>query len=281
MTLATLISIILRASVTLMVFALGLRVSLGDVIHLFGRPGLLLRSTLSMNVVMPLFAAAVVASIDLHPPVRIALLLLSISPVPPLLPARELKAGGGSSFTFGLLVTEAALAILIVPISVELFERVFGRQAHVTAAAVALVVLITVLAPLGAGMLVRRAAIGLADRIVKPLSVVATVLLLASLIPILFIAMPSIVTLIGNGTLAAIVAFILAGLGAGHLLGGPEPENRTVLALSTASRHPAVALSIASANFPGEKLVLAAVLLYLVMNAFLSLPYMIWRRRHS
>jgi hypothetical protein len=45
--------------------------------------------------------------------------------------------------------------------------------------------------------------------------------------PILIFAMPLIVGLIGNGTLAAIAAFTLVGLTAGHLLGGPSPEYRT------------------------------------------------------
>lgn len=95
-----------------MVFALGLRVSFQETRHLIRRPSLLVRSVVSMNVVMRLFAAALVALFDLNPAIKVALILLSISPVPPLLPKRELKAGGGSSFTFNLLVTEAVLAIL-------------------------------------------------------------------------------------------------------------------------------------------------------------------------
>ena len=68
------------------------------------------------------------------------------------------------------------------------------------------------------------------------------------------------------------------GLAAGHLLGGPQSEDRTALALSTSSRHPAVALAMASANFPDQKLIPAAILLYLIVNAIVSLPYLAWRR---
>ena len=279
MSLVTLVPFALRASVALLVFALGLRVSVIDITHLLRRRRLLASSVVSMNVIMPLFAAAMVALFNLNPAVKVALLALSVSPVPPLLPLKEIKAGGASEFTFSLLVTEALLSIVLVPISVELFEIAFARQAHVSPAAVAFIVLITVLAPLAAGMLVRRGALELADRIAKPVSLVAAVLLVASLIPILFVEMPAVLSLIGNGTLAVIMAFILGGIAAGHLLGGPEPGNRTILALSTASRHPAVALSIASASFPEEKLVLAAVLLYLITNAVVSIPYLIWRRR--
>jgi BASS family bile acid:Na+ symporter len=113
----------------------------------------------------------------------------------------------------------------------------------------------------------------------KPVSLVATVLLFAGVLPILFTAWPAIVSLIGNGTVLAIAAFVLAGLAVGHLLGGPDPEDRTVLAFSTAFRHPGVAIAIASANFPGQKLVPAAVVMYLVVSAVVSIPILAWRRR--
>lgn len=263
------------------VFVLGLRSSPQDATYLFRRPGQLFRSLLSMNVVMPLFAAAMIAVFDLHPALKVALITLAVSPIPPMLPKKALKAGGGASYTIGLLVAAALLAIVFVPLAVDLMGRAFARPGHMTLWAVALVVAMTVLVPLAVGLLVRRMAPALAERIAKPISLVASVLLI-SVLPILFTAMPTVVSLIGNGTLVAIVAFVFVGLAAGHLLGGPEPDDRTVLALTTSSRHPGVAIAIASANFPGEKLVVAAILLYLLVNAVVSIPYRTWcRRRHT
>ncbi len=57
----------------------------------------------------------------------------------------------------------------------------------------------------------------------------------------------------------------------------PRAEDRGVLALATAARHPGVALAIA--NFPQQKLASAAVVLYLVMGAILAIPYVLWRKR--
>jgi BASS family bile acid:Na+ symporter len=48
--------------------------------------------------------------------------------------------------------------------------------------------------------------------------------------------------------------------------------------LSTAVRHPAVALAIESAIFPEEKLVPAAVFLYVILNIIVSIPYLLWQR---
>lgn len=58
----------------------------------------------------------------------------------------------------------------------------------------------------------------------------------------------------------------------GHPLGGPDLEDRTVLALSTASRHPGVAMAVAAANYPGNKVIGVAILLYFPVNIVLSIP---------
>ncbi len=40
-----------------------------------------------------------------------------------------------------------------------------------------------------------------------------------------------------------------------------------------------LAVAIAQINFPEEKLVVAAVLLYLLVNAVGSIPYLLWLKR--
>jgi BASS family bile acid:Na+ symporter len=76
----------------------------------------------------------------------------------------------------------------------------------------------------------------------------------------------------------AIVIFVLAGLVVGHLLGGPEPHHASVLALSCASRHPAIALAISAANYPGEQFT-PTLALYLILCTILVIPYV--RRQRS
>ena len=65
---------------------------------------------------------------------------------------------------------------------------------------------------------------------------------------------------------------------AGHVLGGPDASDRTVLALSTASRHPGAAAAIASVNFPQERAAIAVLLLYLIVAGAASALYLRWRK---
>ena len=128
-------------------------------------------------------------------------------------------------------------------------------------------------------ILVRRLAPALAIRIKRPLSIVAMALLVLACLPALYTAWPAIWALIGNGVAIVLVAFTVIGLCVGHLLGGPVPRDRAVLALATGTRHPGVAIAIVSINFPDEKAALAVVLYHLVVGALVSIPYVQWRRR--
>ena len=276
-----LIQLVLKTSILLTVFAIGLSTRPQDIVYVLRRPRLLVKSLLSISVAMPLFAASMIAVTHLQPVVKIALITLSVSPIPPMLPKKARKAAGDASYAIGLLVVVAVLAIAFVPLSVHFLGKIFGREADISPTTIALILATNVLVPMGAGLLVHHVARSFAEWIARPVSVIASILLVASILPILFTAAPAILSLIGSGTLAAVVAFVLFGLGIGHLLGGPDPANRAVLALTTASRHPGIAIAIASANFSQQKLAVPAILLYLLVNVFVSILYRQWYgRRH-
>lgn len=281
MNLQILIPIVLKASVWLSVFAIGLRASARDATYLFRRPGELMRAVLAMNVLMPLFALVLVSQSHLSPAVNIALVALSVSPIPPLLPKKLVKSGGTGSYAIGLLIAAALLAIIFVPLTMEIIERALHVPLQMTVTSLATLIFITVLLPIGLGVAAHSFAPALAERLAKPISLIAVVGLLACIVAILVAAAPIIWTLVGNGTVVALAAFVLVGLAIGHLLGGPEPENRTALAISTASRHPGIAVAIAQVNFPEQKLAMAAVLLYLLVNAVVAIPYNVWSKRRQ
>jgi BASS family bile acid:Na+ symporter len=281
MSAATLVLLAVKASIILTVVTVGLSATPRDAAYLFGRPGLLARSLLSMNVVAPLFAVALAAGFDLHPAVKIALVALAISPVPPILPRKGRRAGARASYVIGLLVATSVLAIVLVPLAGEILGLAFGVPLGLSAAEVARFVAGTTLAPLAVGIAVRAVAPAVAERMERPAALLATVLLITALLPVLVGAWPGMVALVGNGTVLAIAAFTVLALATGHLLGGPNTDERAALALATASRHPGVAIAIAGASFPGQKLAPAAFVLYLLVGAIVAVPYLAWARRRS
>jgi len=279
MTLAKLILWLLNVSIMLSVFAIGLKATLSDATFLFRRPALLLRALLAMNVLTPAFALIVSLAFELNPAIKIALVALSVCPTPPILPNKALKAGGRERYTIGLLVAMAALSIVLIPVTLELFEVISGIQLRMKAADVASVVATSIVIPLVLGIAVRAVWQSFADRVANPIGLVAKLVLVIVFLPILFTSARGVLALIGDGTFLALAAFAICALIVGHLLGGPHPEDRTVLALATSARHPAIALAIANANFPEEKLAGALVLIYMVLSGILAAPYLNWTKR--
>ena len=275
-----LIILALQLAILGTVFGFGLNATRDDLLYLVRRPGLLLRSLLSILVVVPFLTVVLVKLFDLRPTVEIVLVALAVSPVPPLLPQRETKAGGRRSYGLGLMVVVGIVAIAAVPLVVGLLAHVFERPLAMGPGAIARIVLVAVVLPLVAGMAVRALLPRIAERLNKPVRLVANGLLLVAALALAAGSWQAIWAAIGDGTVFAIVAFLVAALLVGHLLGGPEPEHSTVLALSSACRHPAIALAIASANYPHEHFG-GTILLYLLLNLIIALPYMIWQRRKA
>jgi len=272
-------AIALKVSVIAQIFAIGLASTWGHATYLFRRPGLLGRSILSRNVAAPMLAIVMVKIFPMHPAAAITLAVLSVTPVPPLLPAAHLREGGSLDYPVGLLVAHSVLGVVTVPATVVFMDWVFEGHARFSAARVAVLMLQTILAPLFAGMLASR-FVPHPARVIRLLLAIGSAVLIAAAIPMLFPLQGAFRALVGNGTLLALALFIVVGTAIGHFLGGPVEANRTTLAIATASRHPAVALGIAATNFPTQRrLIAAAVVLYLLLRMLLNVPYLRWRRK--
>ena len=97
----TMVLLALQVSVVTTVFGFALHATLNDLLYLVRRPGLLVRSLLSVFVIMPVLALLLVRWFDFRPTTEIVVIALAISPVPPLLPdeadegrrQRALRAG--------------------------------------------------------------------------------------------------------------------------------------------------------------------------------------------
>jgi BASS family bile acid:Na+ symporter len=207
-----LVLLFLKVSIVINVFALGLTAKLSDATFFFRRPQQLVRAFLSMNIVMPVFALLMALSFHLDPAVKIALVALSVSPVPPFFPKTALKAGGKENYTVGLLVAVGLLAIIVVPVTMAIVQRIVYIPLQMPVRDVAVLVLRTIIVPLLVGIAIRAFAPVFAGRTAKPIGTLAMVLLVLSVLPVLFGSARAMLSLIGNGTILAFAAFALVGL---------------------------------------------------------------------
>jgi BASS family bile acid:Na+ symporter len=273
MTAQQIIMLAIQISLALIVFALGLQSRIRDVTGLLAQPGLLARSLAAMYVIVPAIVIAVCASLDLDHSLEVALIVLALSPVPPFLPGREVKAGGDASYAVGLLVIAALVSLVFVPVGVYLVSHLFGRSGAVAPGIVAKVVVTSIFVPLAAGVVVRWLAPTLSAKVARPLTTFAMLLLVVACLPVLYASRHALAGLIGNFSIVAIIVLTILAVLVGHWLGGPQPDDRTVLGLSAAMRHPGMAMALAHTLAPDDKLIPAAVLLIVLVAFIATIPY--------
>lgn len=274
MTIAELASLLIRTSLFALVVSLGMASSWRDATWLLRSPGLLVRSLVSMQILTPLLAITLAVTLPLPPGVKAAIVLLSLSPVPPILPGKELQVGGNRPYAVSLLAVSAVLAIGVIPASLELLEDLTTLSLGIAPSVIAKLVASSVLLPLGVGLLVGAIVPQFGLRASPIVAKSGMGLLILGVLPPLIVAWPAIRALVGDGTLAVCTVLCLTALLIGHLLGGPERGDRTVLALSTAMRHPAIAITLAKANFGNEPQVIPAILLYILVAVVVRVPYL-------
>jgi bile acid:Na+ symporter, BASS family len=120
----------------------------------------------------------------------------------------------------------------------------------------------------------------MAARIAAPAILVGKWLLPVAGVAILVAEHHALGALLGDGTLFAMILFVGVALAVGHWLGGPGNETREVLAVSTACRHPGIALALTSSNDLNQgHEVTAAILLYLLVSIIATIPYTKWQAK--
>jgi BASS family bile acid:Na+ symporter len=274
----TLAPLLVHASLLLLVAGIGLRSRWEDLTTALRHPRLLLRGVVAVNLVVPLVALLAMLALPISPAIKAGVVLMAVSPMAPFAPGKMLKAGAENAFVVGIYVALIVLAVAIVPATVAVLSATLPGDVTIPVGAVAWLVLTSVLAPLGAGLLVAHFLPRWAERLARMANILAYVILVPFVALLLYKSGGAMLALVGDGVLVAIIATVAAGLAAGHLLGGPEPSHRMALALAAATRHPGIAGLIAHSHFDNPQVMLAVVL-FLVTSLVVSGAYTAWAAR--
>jgi len=274
-----LLPILLTVSLGLLVVAAGMASSRGDFVYVLRQPGLLAKAVLAI-VVFPLLAAMLILGIfPISPPARAGILLMAISPVPPLMPGKALKFGGEAEYVYGLQAAFALLAIVTVPLLGSFIARFYGVDAEFPISVVVSNIFMGLIVPLAIGLALGRWLFRDASpKVPQKISMIANLLVLIAFLPILIVAWPQIRALIGDGSVVAMALVVVLALAGGHFLGGRSLADRSTLGFAAAIRHPGIALALAGANH-SDKSISAAVLLFMLVGIIVLIPYQILLRR--
>lgn len=275
------VKLVIAASIFLIVVSIGMQTRPVDVLALRDDPGMALRAVLAMFVIVPAFVILFTWWLPLEPPIPSALIALSISPMPPILPRREAATGADADYVISLQLLAAVTSLIMAPLIAAIGGHVFGIAVHFEPLTILKTLVVTIAAPLLLGIIINRVAPRLAARANAGVARLGMLTLVAAIAAMLFKVGPRIAEAIGSGVVLTAIAISLFALVVGHMLGGPDEGDRGALAVTTAARHPGVAISMSTAMFATEQpLILVSVLIYTLVTLIITIPYVQWRKRY-
>jgi bile acid:Na+ symporter, BASS family len=249
--------------------------------RLWRRPAAFAWALLSVLVAVPLWVLVLVKLAPLPNEVRggllIATLAVGIGPVAGLKRMTGLAPAASEALDLNLAVL--VLSMLYVPIAFTLVAALFRVDVHLGVLPVAKVVLGRAVVPMLLGLGVARFMPRFADEAAPVLAKLVN----AGIIGIVLIAFVVFGKDLDHAGSAGWLAAAAAALGAiviGHLLGGPDPVTRGVVAVSSVMRFPALALML-SAALPEGRRFLPEVLVYVLVSLLVMTAYTRLRGRNE
>jgi len=268
---------VVLASIVLQVIAIGIQTRPSNLLTCILRPSWLVRIIIAMYIAVPLLATVLAKMSGAADRMKGAMLLMAIAAVAPLLPRKLLKIGVDAGFAESLSAVTMLLAIPLVPVTAMALGMMFDRNVVVPPSAVAATLAKTFLVPLVAGMALKVALGSRSVRLGEFAAMAGTTLLTLVVLLLLIAQRDAIFPLVWR-SLPVLIVYASGSLLIGHVIGGPDPGERTALAVAAVTRHPGLAILIASTSAPQAALV-PAIIVVVVCSALVAIPYTLWRKR--
>ena len=253
-------TIAMLAFVISSMLAMGVGLSISQIVHPLRNPRLIVFALLSNFVLMPLCAFALSTLLRLDQPLSVGMLLLGCAAGAPFLPKLAELAKGNLPFAVGTMVLLMVVTVGYLPVVLPLLLP----GVAVNPAKIAQSLVLLMLLPLGIGLALKSRYEELAARVKPVLDQISNVSLILLVLLITAANIDKVLEVFGTRGILAGLLFIALGFAIGWLLGGPGNDTRRVLALGTAQRNIAAALVVGSQSFSDPRVVVMVIVVAIV-----------------
>src|SRR5438034_5263654 len=248
-------SVAMLAFVLSSMLAMGLNLTIGQIITPLRNVRLVTLSLLVNFVLMPLAATGLATLLRLDEPLGVGLLLLGSAAGAPFLPKLAQVVSGNLAFAVGLMVLLMVITLGYLPLVLPLLLP----GVSVNPAKIARSLFLLMLLPLAGALVVRARFAEVAARTKPVLDRLSNLSLILLVLLITVANVNNVLAVFGTRGILAGLLFIAIGFVLGWFLGGPDINTRRVLALGTAQRNIAAALVVGSQSFSDPKVVVMVV----------------------
>jgi BASS family bile acid:Na+ symporter len=276
---ATVISFLLRHVVFVQMLWIGLAVRPHDFAQIWREPFPYLRALSVALVGVPLWTMLMVSVFQLPPMPATLLLLVSVCPGAPLIPAAAKKKGESHSrFGLNVLVLLSVLACLTLPLWLAILARADVVAMEIAPGLVLSHVVKVVFVPLVLGLVIRRfAPLRVADALAGIARILFVIMLVVAIAVVLVLGVPVLLHVAARTILAAALIVIGSAL-MGYFAEWPHPDARRPAAIVAAFGNPGLVLAVVASSYPHVRAV-ALIAAYVIFRKLVLIPFDIWTKR--
>jgi predicted Na+-dependent transporter len=246
--LATLQNLFTFAFVVSSMLAMGLSLTVGQILQPLSNLRLVLLALVANFVIVPGTAYVLAQVIPMDESLQIGLILMGSAAGAPFLPKLAQIAKANVAFAVGLM----ALLIIVTVGYLPLVLPLLLPGVEVDAGQIAITLFGEMLVPLAIGLVVQARWEEAAAEWQKPAAQISNLSLVLLLVLMLGLNIENVIGLFGSGAIIATLILVAVAIGCGYLLGGPGRDTRQVLAIGTGQRNLAATFLIAGSNFSDQ-----------------------------
>jgi BASS family bile acid:Na+ symporter len=273
------IGLFATAVIFTVMFTLGLMLGREQITAALQRRVLLVAAVFAVLVPVPAVAVVLIKLSGLTGPVAAGIVLMAISPGAPVALRRALDAGGDRAFAPALHLAIVLLAVVTVPVTVAILDRIFAKDFAISPLRIGRQVFFAQLLPMILGAVLRWARPALAARVEPALARVGNLLLIILGLMVI-VDMRPIIDAVGWTPTLAGIGMTACALGLGAAFAWRDPAVRPAAAVAAAMRNPGLALVIATVNRMPPA-VTAVIVGYALGLAVTIVVYLQWRKRQG
>ncbi|HNS18600.1 MAG TPA: hypothetical protein PKI34_12350 [Bacteroidales bacterium] len=221
-------------------------------------------------VVGPLLGWLIIKILPLDVPYANVVLLTSLAPCAPFLPPMITKARGDIDFGGAFIPLAAVGTVIFMPLLAPLLIKGIALSSLTLAKPL----VITVLIPLIIGALIRTYATRVADKIFKPVKLIANLSTLLTIVGCFVIYTPQMIDTAGSFALLSMTVFMLVlGLLAYRFGFGLKQNERSIMSMGMGTRNIAAVLAGVLAIPNGDPRMTAMVIMWTLWSFILVLIF--------
>ncbi|MFT5891998.1 MAG: BASS family bile acid:Na+ symporter [Dokdonia sp.] len=263
-------TIILAVALIIIMFGMGLSLTLQDFTRLYQRPKAIIVGLLNQIILLPIIAYLLISVMEVHTDIAIGVMIIAACPGGPTSNLITHLAKGDTSLSVSLTAANSLITIFTIPFVIDFALRQFlnaNEMIQIDKLQTVIQIFVVVIIPVTIGMAIKRSKPEFADKMSKPVKIASAAVLFLVIIALVLKKKEDIIPYLqqaGIATLALNLVTMIIGFATAKIAKLNSSQSITI-AIESGIQNGTMAIAIASGILLNENYAIAPAVYSLIM----------------